>query len=290
MAGSAAGRELRQKIHDAGAWVDLLDGVERVLLSSTGERRPGDERPPVVIAAEGRFDLSRLRAVALRKLPQTRFHHGVELLEENPGAGAPMAVALVNPQILLLGDAGAVRATLESATAPVPEQTDRSLAARAAQVAAAGDVWLVADSSPSLLASKNAEETALLAAVEGAELSLSFSEGLELAATLATASAENAQKLAGGLQLLLALKMAVRLAAGGTDPTRNLQIFTDGPLVKLALRMNEEELRAAFREAEPAIRAAMALDSRESAEEAPSPRLIRIYGLAEGVREIPLGR
>jgi hypothetical protein len=291
MSGSPAGDELRRKLLEAGAGPDLLDGAERIVLSSTGERRPGDERPPLLLAAEGRFDLGRLRALAIRKLPQIRFHHGVEILEEKP-APAPVAVALVSPRLILLGDAGAVRAALDSSAAGGQGLTDNPLAARAAHLAAANDVWLVARVSPGLIASNGAEETAFLAMAESAELGLSFSEGLDLKATLKTGSSDDAQKLAGGLQLLLALKTAGRVAAGGQDPTRNLQIFTDGPLVEIALRMSEEELRAALREAEPAILAAIAPARGDSAEDLPptEPRRIRIYGLAEGVREIPFGR
>ncbi len=289
---SPAGGELRRKLLETGAGVDLLDSVERVVLSSTGERRPGEERPPVLIVVEGRFELGRLRALAIRKLPRIGVRHGVEILEEDPGPGAPLAVALVSSRIILVGDAGALRAVLDSAAAEGRRRTEDPLAAHAAQIAETSDVWLVAQVSPGLYASMGAQETALLALADGAELGASFSEGLDLKATLVTGSPDDAQKLAGGLQLLLALKMAGRVAAGAPDPTANLQVFTDGPLVKLALRMSEEEFRAAFREAEPAILAALEPPRRDTAEEAPQPepRRIRIYGLAEGVREIPLGR
>lgn len=290
VAASAAGRQVREAIAQAGSGFDWLDGIERVVISSPGAGLSGEQRPPLLVAAEGRFDLARLRTLAMRKLPHIRQDRGIEFLEENPGSGPPLSLALISPRLILLGDAGAVRSALDSFPANGHCETS-PLAARAKEMAAANDVWLVADLSPGMLPSPHTEAATLLAGVQRAEAGLSFENGLDLAAALETGSPGDAEKLAGGLQLLLALKMAGR---NGPDPTRNLQVFTEGPLVKMALRISEEELQALLREAEPALLAAIAPEGRPSSEEVPRPqprpRLIRIYGLAEGVREIPLGR
>lgn len=288
---SAAGRELRDKIAAAGSGFDWLESVERVLISSPGAGLSGEERPPLLVAAEGRFDLARLRTLARRKLPQIRQYRGIELLEEDPGSGPPLALALISPQLILLGDVGAVRSALEDSFPPSGRCETSPLAARSKEMAAAKDVWVVADLSPEMLPFRHTEAAALLAGFERAEAGLSLRNGLEFEAAFKTASPGEAEKFAGGFQFLLALKLA---GYKGPDPTRNLQVFTEGPLVRMALRISEEELRALFREAEPALLAAIAPETRRSAQEVPQPqprpRLIRIYGLAEGVREVPLGR
>lgn len=285
---SPPGRELREKIIETGLRTDWFDGVERIVISSPGTNWVGEERPPLLIAAEGRFDLEQLKALALRRLPHFHRRRGVELLEENPGSGPPLAVALVSPQLVLLGDASAVRTAVDSPDAS-HNCAANPLLTRAAELAGKNDLWFVAEFPPDLPASHAAGEAALAASIERAQAGLSLREGFSLQAALTTRSAEDAQKVAGEIQLLLARKMA---GHSGPDPTRNLQLFTDGPAVKLALEMSDGEFQALWREAEPALLAAVAPEARHLAEEpaASKPRLIRIYGLAEGVREIPLGR
>lgn len=290
VAPSAAGRWFRQRLVEAGSGLEWLDSVERVVVSSPGRGSPNMERPPLLVTAEGRFDLGRLKIVAMRKLSRIQRYHGIEVLEETPGSGPPLSLALVSSELILLGDAGAVRSALDSFPPNGPCETS-PLAARAQEMAAANDVWLMADLSPGMLPSQHTEAAALLAGVQRAEAGLALQNGLDLEAALETGSPGEAEKLAGRLQLLLALKMAGR---NGPDPTRNLQVFTEGPLVKMALRISEEEVQTLLREAESALLAAIAPETRRSSPEArqpqPRPRLIRIYGLAEGVREIPLGR
>ena len=301
---SRVGREVREKIREAGpagfAGLDFLESVERIVISSAGHGKAGGpEHPPAVIAAQGKFDIEKLRALAATKLAAAGAYHSVEILEENPGGERPMALALVSPLTVLLGDSGSVRAALDNYFAEDPSQLQNPLFVRAAELAAASDLWIVAHASLADFSHNSQGRAQFLNDVESLEAGLSFRDGMELQVNLDAKSPESAQNLAGGLQFLLGMAMARRQQeTGAPDLTRNLRVFTDGDLVRMTLRLNEAELEAGFREMAPSVMAALHADSAPpegttapAAVRRPTQRrVIRIYGLAEGIREVPLGR
>lgn len=301
---SRVGREVRAKIRETGpagfAGLDFLESVDRIVISSAGNGKAGGgEHPPAVIAAQGKFDIGKLRALAATKLAAAGAYRSVEILEENRGGERPMALALVSPLTVLLGDSGSVRAALDNFFAEDPSQLQNPLFTRAAELAVASDLWIVAHASLADFSGNGPQQAQFLNDVESLEAGLSFRDGMELQVNLGAKSPESAQNLAGGLQFLLGMAMARRQQETGVpDLTRNLQVVTDGELVRIALRLTETELEAGFREVAPSVMAALHPDSappeRTTAPAAVWPaaqkRIIRIYGLAEGVREVPLGR
>jgi hypothetical protein len=286
IAGSAAGRAIEEQLVASGAasLAELLAGTERLLISVAPRARgeTGD-LARVVIVVEGSPKSGRLLDVLSRRLPQRVRHLGVEILEE-PGG---VAVAFASPRTLLVGEVASVRAALDQASGAGGRK--RRLWQRARELAAAGDVWLVADAPAKQLAAE-VQAPIPLDGIEGLELLASFRDELEIGIHLQAISAQRAGEIAGMLEALIPLAEANSVATGrSAEPWEGLRINVEGDHVGLALRLKPDQLAAAIARGAPVLGAGP--QSAEVARgEPPGRRNVRIYGLEEGVREVPLGR
>ncbi len=289
IAASGAGRMLEQQIiaREAPGLADLLAGAERIFLSAAP--RAGNatgDTSRVLIAIEGSFDRRRLLELVSRRLPQRTYHRGIQILEE---AGGGVALAFSSPETILLGDAASVRAAIDRATG-AGSGRERRLWERARELAAANDLWLVADVPPAELAA--AEAPIPLDGIEGIELAVSFREDLEVGVHLRAGSAGGAGELARTLESL-GLLAAAKLGATGHPASawEEFRVSVEGDRVGLAVRLKPDQLASAL------AAATSGLTANPQMAEAPRAgsttlgrRHVRIFGLEEGVREIPLGR
>lgn len=289
IAASGAGRMLEQQIvaTEAPGLADLLAGAERILISAAPRagNATGDSSG-VLIAIEGSFDRRRLLELVSRRLPRRTFYRGIEILEE---AGGGVALAVSSPETILLGDAASMRAAIDRASG-AGSVRERRLWERARELAAASDLWLVADVPPAELAA--AEAPIPLEGIEGIEVSASFREGLEAGVHLRAASAGRAGELARTLEAL-GLLAAAKLGAAGHSVSawEEFRVGVEGDRVELAVRLKPDQLASAIAAATFGLAAGPQMAEAPRAGSIPlGRRNVRIYGLEEGVREIPLGR
>lgn len=289
IAASGAGRTLEQQIvaTEAPGLADLLAGAERILVSAAP--RAGDatgDSSRVLIAIEGSFDRRRLLELISRRLPQRTYYRGIEILEE---AGGGVALAFSSPETILLGDAASVRAAIDRVHG-AGSGRERRLWERARELAAANDLWLVADVPPAELAADEAPIP--LDGIEGIEMSASFREDLEVSVHLRAASAERAGELARILESLGLLAAAKPGAAGHSAPSwEEFRVRVEGDRVGLAVRLKPDQLASAIAAATFGLAAGPQMaEAPRAGSTTLGRRNVRIHGLEEGVREIPLGR
>jgi hypothetical protein len=314
MVNSPFGERIRNEMKKTGVsmkdGLEFLDDIERILISSPGNKSGGaNGQPPAVIAAQGRFDLDRLREVAKADGALSVSYRSVELLIPKERPASRMALALVNPQTILLGDRKSVEAAIDLHAAADPSLSATPLYRRAAELAATNDLWVVAMTSPADFSTGNMAQSQLLNDVKSVEAGLSFRSGFGLQLNLGTKSEESARTLANGLQMMLALAVSGQDAQPGLAQLANkLQIAAESSQVKVALSISQGELEKGIGE----LRAAMtsprkgSVDVRGAARGSstwppaqtaprepagpPAKKVIRIYGLEDGPREIDFSK
>jgi len=297
---SPLGRELRREFEKSEfaslEGLDIMTGLEGVLISSPGQNpvRPGDDAP-VVIAAEGGFDLNRVRKSVLGSDIAKRTYHGVEMYAPKREGGQRMTLGLVNERVLLFGDVKCLEAAIDR-DAALP---GTSLERRAAELAAANELWIVTDGMPSQVAGGRTPQIPMLEEITGIDAGLAVREGLGLQLNATARSADAARALANSLGMMLHLSAAqYKNQPEVADLVRKLHIGADGALVRVALAIDRAEIErgmASLRAHRPAlsVRAVMRGDTpAETAAVLPpeeEKRTIFVHGLEGGTREIPYG-
>jgi hypothetical protein len=327
---SPAGAMLRDKVlaerwtshHALAAFpgLDLLDSVDRILISSSGAIAPespsdsGDARgengdsptssSPILVAAQGRFDPVRVRELFARSGTRQSYN-AFQVYRPKSKQNRNMAYVLFDPQTILFGDAPSVFAALDRnqfADAPRPAPAGpATMAARAGQLEGRYELWAILDVEE-LLASDTVaaflQDKEWTSVAQGMEIGLSLRAGLDADFILRFSSDDMAKRVTA--QLTHAVNAAAKdrgLDARARDMARKLRFNVDGSAAKISLQLSEQELEQvaqAFMEGEKAASAKAASAKAETAPvpaaAAPSPPgVIRIEGLDDGPREIPVG-
>jgi hypothetical protein len=211
--------------------------------------------------------------------PRRQNYNGIPVIIPERDKSVDWRIAILDSRHALMGDWPSLRAVLNRTTAPA----DTALVTRAKQLSANGDLWFVAD-QPGASAAKNP----MLAEVRGIDAAVSLGSRAELILQLATDSPEKAAALATALQMMT-----------GAFPGRpkSLTISTADTIVRIAASTTASEIRAAVgafeQRMKQTVQASAAAPARVPARDSampPEKQVIRIYGLDEGVREIPLTR
>ncbi len=315
---SPMGRQLRQKMSESASRdskaLEIFDKIQQVFISSPGKlTRNAAEQPPMVVAVQGEFDPDMIRKLVADKTTGVSTYRSVEILEGNKKGNRSMALALIDPQTLLVGDLDSVEAAIDHQFEADPGQATDPLFLRAAKLAAHNDLWLVTDASPSDFSSNTAKRPEFLNDINGIEAGVSFQDGLGLQLNLGTTSDESAAKLAAGLQLITGMMLSSRNNKPGMpNLMEKLKVSVDGSAVNLAMRLDQKELEQSLGEfgksmlpgfvqasaGDLQIRPKVGSDGdwdwgpprQRAAAEPPRKQVIRIYGLEEGTREIPYSR
>lgn len=318
LANSPFGQQMRQKISAAATGeikgLDVFNSIHRIFISSPGKLGARSrQQPPVVFAVQGDFDLKKIRKLVGDKVAGEETYRSVDILEGAKTGGRQMALALVSPQTLVIGDLGSVKAALDHQAAADPSQASNPLFLRASKLAATNDIWLVADAPPAAFSSSKTKRPSMLNDITGVDLGISLRSGLGLQLNLDTKSAKSAAKLATGLEVMTGMMLAsLKSKPGAPELADKLKVSTEESTVNIALRMDQRELdqtlrqfgnsiasgfgRAAAGDVKVRARAGGAGQwSWGSMEQPPAPKpprkqVIRIYGLDEGVREIPFSQ
>ncbi len=246
---SPLGDEIRKKIAEAnpGGLKDLhlMESVQRVFISTPGKREGAlGGKPAAVVAVQGDFDLEKIRTLAAEKTTGESTYDDVEILELKADSGDPAELALVSPQLLLLGDPESVEAAIDHYREGDPSQVSNPLFQRAAELSAASDVWIVAKTTPGDFASKNGKQPKFLEGVRSLEAGLSFQDGLGLQLNLGTENPAKAQEMATTLKLMAGMMLASQLPKqGGPNLAQKLQVSTKESRVEMALHLKQDEVK-----------------------------------------------
>jgi hypothetical protein len=229
---------------------ELVKEVDQVLISSPGGKK---ENPPFLMILTGHFTPEHLREVS--KGDTSRF-------------------AVLDEQTVAVGDAVSVKGAIDRQRHGA--KGNNQLLARAAAIAPTHDLWVVATAPPEGFQPTGVNAKELASYVKGIDLGISFRDGLDFEMSFASKNADAAQEIARYVSEQLQAAMTGKELAG------KVQVTSEGSRASVKFALNKDELEQAVRKAQ-AARAA----TKPGVDDG-KPKSIRIVGLDEGVREIPL--
>ncbi len=315
IANSSTGGMLRKQITAATAarGFDLLADVERILISSPGQRAGSKEsspdkntkaaagEAPVLMAITGHFDLQKLRELAVADGEVLARYGPVELIAPPHGKTASMHFGLISPRLILAGDAISLREAIDRSTLPPAGIVNPGLFRRATALAGTSDVWVTATISPSELGLDSVPAVAMFRDVKGMEMAMTLQQGLDLRLTLRTRNREAAVKISNAVLGLTQIAGIQGSHAGGADLLKALTLKTEGASITATLAVDSASLERSIVQIRdlqthvatqrPLTQTRPALSRREIALQPPEAprekRFIRIMGADDGPKEIP---
>ncbi|MBX9603464.1 MAG: hypothetical protein K2X35_20830 [Bryobacteraceae bacterium] len=251
---------------------DFLNGAQQILISSRD----------YLTMATGQFPEASVRRLgALKKLRPVSYRN-VEVLKSPEAAGA--SVALISEQILLIGTWAAVQAAIDRSVS-IRGREPIELLGRAAQLAEGSDFWIIAERFPDELAAAFVPLADGAKPITALEAAVVLTNGLALEAALTAKDEPSAKQLLANLEEIRPALPAV---------AQSLSWRLDGGAVRVSLSINARQLASGLRGATDVARAAPAAEHAAKSEPGepakPEKRVIRIFGLDEGTREIELPR
>lgn len=226
-----------------------------------------------------RTNLEPLIKAAMKGKARRQNYNGIYVLI--PERDKEWRVAILDERHALMGDWQSLRTVLNRKA----DTEETPLVARARELAATTDLWFVVGD-----VGQAAQKNPMLAEVRGVDAALSLGARAELTLQLATETPEKASALATALHMMT-----------GALPTRpkSLNISAVASLVRITASSTADEVTSAFSTFGDRIKATVKTASSgaearpvpmRKPEPQPEKQVIRIYGLEEGVREIPLKR
>jgi len=310
---SPAGAMIRDQWLKAGPiaaipGIELLDQVDRVVISSPGNEtikdtgtgtnaEPADA--PMLIAVQGHFDAAKTRQLFARLGAKPQTYNSFQVYRPRGADAKDMAYVLFDAGTILFGDAPSLFAALDRNQFAPPTPEHGSIIARAAEMDATYELWLII-TTPDILSNDRLAD--LFRAGEWAQDAQGFEAGVNLRSglmadvTVRFASEMAAKQVVTEMTRLTAVLSKDKKADPQMrDIAKKLKFSSDGPAAKISLRLTPLELEKsaqAFRTAHPAVAApalsAAAVPAPVAPPPAPAkPAVIRIEGLDEGPREIP---
>jgi hypothetical protein len=310
-----AGAMIQEKFLSAGAMpaipgLELLDDMDRVLISSPGKNSDDDSsESPILVAIHGHFDSAKVRAVFTHfgAKPQSYNSFQVYRPQGRSEDRKDMAWVLFDAETILFGDAPSIFATLDrnrfASAAPQSPPAAGSIAARAAEMEAAYEFWIIMDAAEIVSTDQIA---ALFRGGEWASEAQGFDAGVNLRTGLAADITVRFSSDATAKRITTELTRIVNLAAKDKsagaqmqDIAKRLKFNVDGSAAKISLRLSQQELEKSAQAFAAGLQAAArntASVERSNPNPTPAitpvttpskPGVIRIEGLDEGTREIP---
>jgi hypothetical protein len=305
-----AGAMIREQWLNAGALaavpgLDLLDDIDRVLISSPGKNSSDDSaEPPILIAIHGRFDAAKVRQVFTHLGATPQAYNSFQVYRPK---AKDTAWVLFDAGTILYGDAPSIFAALDrnqfAQAPPQPTPASGSILARAAEMDTRYELWAIMDATEMMSSDRIA---ALFRGGEWASEAQGLEAGFDLRAGLAADITVHFSSDAVAKRVTAELTRVVNLAAKDKSAgaqaqniAKKMKLNVDGSAAKVSLRLTEQELEQsalAFAASQKAVEEDAALNEKSNANAAPvaaavttpsTPAVIRIEGLDEGTREIP---
>jgi hypothetical protein len=335
---SPAGAAIREKFLTAGGpaaaipGLELLNDMDRILLSSPGGQSPGGQSPgrqspgnqssgnqssgnqtpgdseqlPVLIAMHGHFDRAKVREIFAHFGAKPQAYNSFQVYRPQGKQVKDMACVQFDAETLLFGDTESIFAALDRNQfgPPGAQQAPAagSMLARAAQMEANYDFWLIMDATEILSNDSVAElfqGSEWASDARGFEAGVSLRAGLAADITVSFSSDATAKRMTTELTRMLNLAAKDKSAgAQMQEIAKKLKFIADGTSTKISLRLTQAELEksaqafAAGQKASAKLAAAQGAASNATRTLTPipvpaKPPVIRIEGLDDGPREIP---
>jgi hypothetical protein len=263
-AGSEFARALKQQFSEGTATMksttDFVESFESVLISGPTPK-PGPMRTREgLLVMRGRFNLAKLRKSAAQQGGRSQRYDGIELLTSER-----VSIAVLDEFTLLAGDRASVTETLRARNRVDLETT---LMARAREVGGTANAWIVASGIEGV--------TGLTAAVN-----------IKRNADIDIKVQSNEPN-----KLLPLMTMAAAM---------QLKVVPEGNSVRMTGSFTPEQIRSTVRTMGEQMLAKLTGGAPTAAHAAPPPpveepplppekQVVKIYGLDDGVREVPLNR
>ena len=243
--------------------VAMLLDARQILLSS----------PDTLAILSGNFPVETLRQQALEKGLKPISYRGIELFL-SPGKDT-LSIAQLTDQLLLLGLHKTLETTIDRSLAETGRRYS-PLLERAARLAQGNDLWVVATQLPDPLAS---QFVPLEIETDAFEAGVSLSDGLQIGASFDAGSPDRAAAAAEKLRRQIPTFPAI---------ARTLEVKVEAKSVLLTLDVTAAQLTAALRDTEVQTPPPAAPIASPPTPAPTGPQVIRIFGLDDGPREIPL--
>ena len=305
---------------------ELLEDIDSVFVASNGEKvaarpitdkvestastaPPASTSPAFLLAVSGTFPDEHLRPLLKGPHPS---YKGINVYR---GTGPnSMAVAVLDEHLVLLGDEKSIYRAIDRKTMGIKVQGP--IFTRAKELAAGNDVWVVVRDIAGDIKDAAGPGAAFASEVEGLDFGLAARDAFNLNVALATKTDAGAQMFAqlisSQLQLALTAKMDDREAA---EALKKIAVTANGKSMQIQIAMSKEELLEEMRKMQeqranngvrlarrprmlggPAPITSAAASSPAAAVVSaeppapPKPRVIKIYGLDDGPKEIRLDK
>jgi hypothetical protein len=289
--------------------LELLDTIDRVVISSSGNETPPDTDvepapAPLLVAMRGHFDAVGLRQLFKRLGGKAQAYNSFQVYRPQGKDAKDLAYVLFDAGTILFGDAPSLFAALDRNRFAPPAPEPGSIIARAAEMDAAYELsWVLnADgmlSSHQLVDLFRGDEWAQDA--QGFEVGVNLHSGLTADVTVRFASEAAAKGVVAELTRLTGIVSKDKVSKDRKadlqmqDIVRKLKFSSDGSAAKISVRLTSRELEASVEafaasasDLAPVASASPAAAPQAVPAPAPSkPGVIRIEGLDEGPREIP---
>jgi hypothetical protein len=316
-----AGAMIREQWLTAGGLaavpgLDLLDEIDRVLISAPGKNSSDDSaESPILIAIHGHFDAAKVRQVFTHLGARPQAYNAFQVYRpqsRDPGGSDTKDTAwvLFDAETILFGDAPSIFATLDrnqfAQASPQPTASG-SILARGAEMDARYELWMVMDAAEMMSSDRIA---ALFRGGEWASEAQALEAGFDLrtglAADITVRFSSDAVAKRVTAELTRAMNLAAKDKSAGAQAqniAKKMKFNVDGSAAKVSLRLSEQELEEsalAFAASQKEARADAVLSEKPSEKSNPNATalaapvntppqraVIRIEGLDEGTREIP---
>jgi hypothetical protein len=289
-------KQVQQGGHPLLGFLESIENVDRLLVSSSGS--VNGAKAPLLVIGEGRFALPKIRAMAKADGAVSRKYNDVELLVPPNATNADLHFALVDGSTILVGDGTSVKGAIDRWLRADTADDRNPLFFRATTLATTQEIWAAVTEPSTSLSSLGISSSPIAEQIKSLELGLLLGQTLSATLWINAASEEAADTLATGLPALLQLAaLQYSDQPSLTQLAKRLKVISDKGFVKMAVTIDGKlfeqsmsELRAAA--APPVTRAVAApVATHQPPIAAPvvptGPRVVRIVGMDEGVKEIP---
>lgn len=268
--------------------VDFIDRLDFALLSAPEPVAGGSPAPirSMLAVLRGKFDLVRLHSMAAKEGARAQTYNDVELLSPKDDSAV---VAIVDPMTLLIGDRQSVTLAIRSR---FRQAGDSELLRRALAASENANIWMVFDAPPDIGAG-----APMLDGLKRMTLAVNLRRNADLVLDLDAQDAQHASAFAAAAQMMV---NAPNVKMGA------LKVVPSGSSVRMSASISPEQLKAGAQQFAQGVaqsvnvgafagllgmQAAKPRTTQAAVEEPPLPpekNVIKIYGLDEGVREIPV--
>jgi hypothetical protein len=313
---SQAGAMIREKWLNTGfaaaiPGIELINDIDRVLISSPGKTETGENaEAPVLIALYGHFDAAKVKQLFARESAKPQMYNSIPVYRPQGKGAKDTAFVLFDPETILFGDSKSVFAALDRNQFAPPTPAAGSILARAAEMEANYEFWVLMTNTDVMSSDRL---SALFRGGEWASDAQGFEAGINLRAGLAADITVRFGSDATAKRMTAELTRVMNLAAKDKtseppmqDIAKKLKFSADGSATRISVRLTQQELErsaqafAASHKAPAQVadgvvgNVADNVPGNATAAKAAAlvtapakPAVIRIEGLDEGPREIP---